>query len=165
MYWTINACICAGSVYGANRIKRSEFEPNALNISGPGIMVLVDGRSPGLLTFLLPGGRPRGLDWQGMYADVVLMVVVLGIDAIVVVVVTVLVGANDFGTADMTVSPADWKVLFGESIITALNPGNEMLSVRDDDPLVPHSSSDNRFAEGFFLAFSSCTHNLTAKSM
>lgn len=130
-------------------------------------MGLVDGRSPELFTFLLPGGRPRGLDCPGMYAGEVLMVVVvvLGTNAVVVVVVTVLVGAINFGTADMTVSPTDWKALFGEPIITELSPGNEMLSIRDDEPLVPHSSSDNRFAEGFFLAFSSCTHNLTAKSM
>lgn len=108
---------------------------------------------------MLPGGRPLGRDSPGRYADVegmmVVLVVVLGTNALVVGGATVLGAAIDFGTAEIAVSPADTKELIGELNITELNPGNEILCSLDDGPAVPHSSNDNRFAAGFFLAFNS----------
>lgn len=81
--------------------------------------------------------------------------VLLVVGVVEVVVVTIVVGAIGFGTTDVAVSLAVEMELFGELNIAELNPGSEMLSIRDDGPAVAHSSNDNRFALGFFFAFNS----------
>lgn len=78
-----------------------------------------------------------------------------GTDAVVIVVIAVGVDAIDFGTAEIVVSLANAKELFGEPNIAEFNPGNEILCILDVCPVAPHSSRDNRFAPRFFFAFNS----------
>lgn len=110
-------------------------------------------------TFLLPGGRPLGRDNPGMNVDVV------DVDVVVIAVGIVVIPDTGFVTGIFEFE-MQLDIEFEFEFVRKLLALSRLRGI----PAIPPSSKESRFSppiclSRFFLAFISCKHSFTAKSM